>query len=107
MSDGISIRGRNFVKYDDQGYRRDSINHMNAANIKTLCSRLRYLRSGMSGLLAGFVSSLILTMTLDSIHVAVLPGSVIGIAYVVAFRNASCTTSPVSASLRVSQRARL
>ena len=60
---------------------------MNAANIRALCSRLRYLRSAIIGLLAGLVSSLILTMTLDSIHEAVLLGSVIGIPYVVAFRN--------------------
>ena len=41
----------------------------------------------MTGLLAGFVSSFVLAMTLENIPVAVLLGSVIGIAYVVAFRN--------------------
>jgi len=41
----------------------------------------------MTGLLAGFVSSFVLVTTLESIPVAVLLGSVIGIAYVVAFRN--------------------
>jgi len=41
----------------------------------------------MTGLLAGFVSSFVLAATLESIPVAVLFGSVIGIAYVVAFRN--------------------
>lgn len=63
------------------------MNYMNAANIRAFCSRLRYLRSAIIGLLAGFVSSMILTMTLDSIPVAVLVGSVIGIAYVMAYRN--------------------
>ena len=60
---------------------------MNTAKIKALYSRSRYLRSGMTGLLAGFVSSFVLVTTLESIPVAVLLGSVIGIAYVVAFRN--------------------
>ncbi len=64
----------------------DSTNHVNAAKIKVLDSR-SYLRSGMTGLLAGFVSSFVLAATLESIPVAVLFGSVIGIAYVVAFRN--------------------
>src|SRR5882724_4956364 len=41
----------------------------------------------MIGLLSGFVSSFVLATTLESIPVAVLLGSVIGIAYVVAFRN--------------------
>jgi len=41
----------------------------------------------MIGLLAGFVSSLVLATTLESIPLAVLLGSVIGIAYVVTFRN--------------------
>jgi hypothetical protein len=58
-----------------------------AAKIKALYSRSRYLRSGVTGLLAGFVSSFVLATTLESIPVAVLLGSVIGIAYVVAFRN--------------------
>src|SRR5882724_12013846 len=40
----------------------------------------------MIGLLSGFVSSFVLATTLESIPVAVLLGSVIGIAYVVAFR---------------------
>ena len=57
---------------------------MNAAKIKALYSRPRYLRSGMTGLLAGFVSSFVLAMSFESIPVAVLLGSVIGIAYVVA-----------------------
>src|SRR6266436_2900807 len=61
--------------------------YMSAAKIKALYSRFRYLRSGFTGLLAGFVSSFILATTLESIPVAVLLGSVIGIAYVVAFRN--------------------
>src|SRR6266404_8883869 len=65
----------------------DSTNHVNAAKIKVLDSRSTYLRSGMTGLLAGFVSSFVLAATLESIPVAVLFGSVIGIAYVVAFRN--------------------
>ncbi|MDX6528788.1 MAG: hypothetical protein QOH41_1078 [Blastocatellia bacterium] len=60
---------------------------MNAAKIKALYSRSRYLRSGMTGLLAGFVSSFVLAMSFESIPVAVLLGSVIGIAYVAAFRN--------------------
>src|SRR5258705_2080251 len=59
---------------------------MNAANIRALCGRLRYLRSAIIGLLAGFVSSFVLETTVESIPVAVLLGSVIGIAYVVAFR---------------------
>ncbi len=41
----------------------------------------------MTGLLAGFVSSFVLAMSFESIPVAVLLGSVIGIAYVVAFRD--------------------
>jgi NADH:quinone reductase (non-electrogenic) len=41
----------------------------------------------MTGLLAGFVSSFVLATTLESLPVAVLLGSVIGIAYAVAFRN--------------------
>ena len=65
----------------------DSTNHVNAAKIKVLDSRSTYLRSGMTGLLAGFVSSFVLAATLESIPVAILFGSVIGIAYVVAFRN--------------------
>ena len=64
------------------------MNYVSAARIKVLYSRSRYLRSGLTGLLAGFVSSFVLAMTLESIPVAVLLGSVIGIAYVVAFRNA-------------------
>jgi NADH dehydrogenase len=59
---------------------------MNAAEFKALCSRSRYLRSGFIGMLAGFVSSFVLVATQESIPVAVLLGSVIGIAYVVAFR---------------------
>ncbi len=65
----------------------DSTNHVNAAKIKVLDSRSTYLRSCMTGLLAGFVSSFVLAATLESIPVAVFFGSVIGIAYVVAFRN--------------------
>ena len=60
---------------------------MNAAKIKALFSRSRYLGSGIAGLLAGFVSSFVLALTLESIPFAVLLGSVIGIAYVVGFRN--------------------
>src|SRR6267378_1476667 len=60
---------------------------MNAAKIKALYSRSRCLRSGLNGLLAGFVSSLVLATTLESIPVAVLLGSVIGIVYVVGVRN--------------------
>ena len=59
---------------------------MNAAKIKALYGRSRYLRSGLTGLLAGFVSSFVLATTLESISIAVLLGSVIGIVYVVAFR---------------------
>jgi NADH dehydrogenase len=60
---------------------------VNAAKIKALYSSSRYLRSGLTGLLAGFVSSFVLATTLESIPVAVLLGSVIGIGYVVGFRN--------------------
>ena len=60
---------------------------MNAAKIKALFSRSRWLHSSLNGLLAGFVSSLVLATTLESIPVAVLLGSVIGIVYVVGFRN--------------------
>jgi len=59
---------------------------VNAAKIKALNSRSRYLRPGLTGLLAGFLSSFVLATTLESILIAVLLGSVIGIAYVVAFR---------------------
>jgi NADH:ubiquinone reductase (H+-translocating) len=62
-------------------------NYVNAAKIKALYSRSRYMRPGLTGLLAGLVSSFVLATTLESISVAVLLGSVVGIAYVVAFRN--------------------
>ena len=58
---------------------------MNAAKFKALCSRSRHLRSGFTGLLAGFVGSFVLAGIQESIPVALLLGSVIGIAYVVAF----------------------
>jgi NADH:quinone reductase (non-electrogenic) len=60
---------------------------VNTAKIKALYSSSRYLRSGLTGLLAGFVSSFVLAPTVESIPVAVLLGSVVGIGYVVAFRN--------------------
>jgi NADH:ubiquinone reductase (H+-translocating) len=60
---------------------------VNTAKIKALYSSSRYLRSSLTGLLAGFVSSFVLATTVESIPVAVLLGSVVGIGYVVAFRN--------------------
>jgi NADH:ubiquinone reductase (H+-translocating) len=60
---------------------------MKAASIKAVYGRFSYLRSSLTGLLAGFVSSFVLATTLESIPVAVLLGSVVGIAYGVSFRN--------------------
>jgi NADH dehydrogenase len=62
-------------------------NELNKLGIKALYCRFGYLRPGLTGLLAGFVSSFVLATTLERIPIAVLLGSVIGIGYASVFRN--------------------